>query len=103
MDEYIPIHFLGERLIFHTLSCAYLLICRSTACYENMKWKRDSFDSLIFITSDGLDKIITIFNLQYNPELLKDMFIDKLKEEYEQQKQDNRKVDTKLHTIISSI
>jgi hypothetical protein len=98
---------LGETLLAHTLSTAYLTVAK-TPLYTNTKVQHEAMESIVFILDGGVDVIIADFALGYNPDKLKELFFYFLKDSYKEIKNDlpagysNQKLDTIISFIETS-
>jgi len=97
---------LGECLLIHTLSTAYLSVAK-TPIYLNTKVQRESIENIIFILDGNVDIIIQDFGLEYDPHRLRETFFSFLKESYKEIKDDGTipagYCNQNLDTIISFI
>jgi len=109
MDEPTNIGYkiLGESILVNTLSTAYLTVAK-TPVYTNTKIQREAMESIIFIFDGSVDVVIQDFGLGYNPDKLRVLFFDFLKDSYKEIKNDipagysNQKLDTIISFIETS-
>lgn len=66
---------IGTRIIFETVSCAWLLVISSQTVVKNIEFREECIDSLSIIYSeDKLSNIIDTFYLEMCPYKIQTMF-----------------------------
>ena len=73
MYQAVGFDLLGETLLIQTLSSAYYALTKHPI-YKNARRYREGSDNLIFIHNSGIHKLITIFDLYYDPDKVQDLF-----------------------------